>query len=175
MVALLPVDACAIRCWCDCCRRHSEVPKEFYLKKDFLDHRYHANAGIIKCCSVISPAQTGSRMFPSSSHHADIRVPCLLVKEESRTLPPDTFPPLAFTQISPTCDISKGTRVNVHSVRITTNHHGGSLVTQHMNYLQDAAAEIEFLEDSVPAVESQGSRAFLVPQMDLRVSYSRCS
>ena len=49
-------------------------------------------------------------------------------------------------------------------------------VTQHMNYLQDAAAEIEFLEDACVLLKVWAvRRAFLVPRMDLRVSYSRCS
>lgn len=136
-----------------------EVPKEFYLEKDFLDHRYHAKR--LAYLQVLQRHITRADWVAnvsSSSHHADIRKPCLLVKAKKfddvclrviLTAPSDTFP---AARLHPNKSNLRHLEGN-EGERAFSPHYNQSImedlfVTQHMNYLQDAAAEIEFLEDA---------------------------
>ena len=80
-----------------------EVPKEFFLEKDYLDHRYHVKR--MAYLKVLQQHLEKAEWVASSvysTHHADVRKPCLLVKAKKPgdvclrvllTIPVHAFPP----------------------------------------------------------------------------------
>ena len=136
-----------------------EVPKEFFLEKDYLDHRYHVKR--MAYLKVLQQHLEKAEWVASSvysTHHADVRKPCLLVKAKKPgdvclrvllTIPVHAFPPARLHH----------EKANLRSLevqddeRLPSPHYNHSIIEdmfmdEHIKYLRDAAEMAEYYEDA---------------------------
>ena len=136
-----------------------EVPKGFFLEKDYLDHRYHAKRhAYLQVLQQHVSRAAWAESTTLSTHHGDARKPCLLIKAKKPndlclrvvlTAPADTFPP---SRLHPE-KANLRHLAEVEGQREPSPHYNQSIVEdmfvdQHSKYLRDAAAEVEYLEDA---------------------------
>ena len=136
-----------------------EVPKEFFQEKDYLDHRYHVKR--MAYLQVLQQHLESADWVASSvysTHHADVRKPCLLVKAKKPgdvclrvllTIPVHTFPSARLHH-------EKANLRNLeiqNDERLPSPHYNHSIIEdmfmdEHIKYLRGAAETAEYYEDA---------------------------
>ncbi|ACO64866.1 predicted protein, partial [Micromonas commoda] len=136
-----------------------EVPKEFFQEKDYLDHRYHVKR--MAYLQVLQQNLESADWVASSvysTHHADVRKPCLLVKAKKPgdvclrvllTIPVHTFPSARLHH-------EKANLRNLeiqNDERLPSPHYNHSIIEdmfmdEHIKYLRGAAETAEYYEDA---------------------------
>ena len=136
-----------------------DVPKAFFQEKDYLDHRYHAKR--LAYLQVLHEHLCRAEWVASSTtstHHADVRKPCLLVRAKKSsdvclrvllTAPADAFP---VARLQP----DKANLRNLDDEdgdRSPSPHYNQTILEdmfteEHARYFQKAASVAEHLEDA---------------------------
>mmetsp|Transcript_27593 Transcript_27593/g.44198 ORF Transcript_27593/g.44198 Transcript_27593/m.44198 type:complete len:1100 (-) Transcript_27593:1628-4927(-) len=156
-----------------------EMPGDYFQEKDYLDHRYHAKR--LTYLHALQQHLSHTAWVASaelSSHHADIRKQCLLIKAKKSsdatvclrmllTAPANAFP-VARLQLD---------KANLRHLdggdggRLPSPHYNQSILEdmfydEHAKYLRDAAATAEYLEDACVLLKVWAGRRGLLGAPD---------